>query len=38
MLFQEKAGFKIMVQKENDKDAYKHILMGVKYGVMNGQN
>jgi len=26
------------VQKENDKDAYKHILMGVKYGVMNGQN
>jgi len=38
MLFQEKAGFKIMVQKENDEDAYKHILMGVKYGVMNGQN
>jgi len=38
MLFQEKAGFKIMVQKESGEDAYKHILMGVKYGVMNGQN
>jgi len=38
MLFQEKAGFKIMVQKKEDKDAYKHILVGVKYGVMNGQN
>ncbi len=38
MLFQEKAGFKIMAQKESGEDAYKHILMGVKYGVMNGQN
>lgn len=38
MLFQEKAGFKIMVQKESGEDAYKHILMGVKYGVMNGQD
>ena len=37
MLFQEKAGFEIMVQKEEDKDTYKHILMGVKYGVMRGQ-
>ena len=38
MLFQEKAGFKIMVQKKEDKDTYKHILVGAKYGVMNGQN
>jgi len=37
MLFQENAGFKIMVQKEEDKKTYKHILMGVKYGVMRGQ-
>jgi len=37
MLFQEKAGFEIMVQKEEDKDTYKHILMGVKYGIMRGQ-
>ncbi len=38
MLFQEKAGFEIMVQKESDEDAYRHILMGTKYGVMTGQN
>jgi len=37
MLFQQEAGFEIMVQKEEDKDTYKHILMGVKYGVMRGQ-
>lgn len=36
LLFQEQAGFNIMVQKE-EKDTYKHILMGVKYGVMSGQ-
>ena len=36
MLFQEKAGFELMVQKESDEDAYRHILMGTKYGVMNG--
>ncbi len=38
MFFQEKAGSKIMMQKESGEDAYRHILMGVKYGVMNGQN
>jgi phosphatidylserine decarboxylase len=37
MLFQEKAGFELMVQKEEDNKTYKHILMGVKYGVMRGQ-
>ena len=37
ILFQEKAGFEILVQKEEDKKTYKHILMGVKYGVMRGQ-
>lgn len=37
MLFQEKAGFEIMVQQEEDKRTYKHILMGVKYGVMKGE-
>ncbi len=38
MIFQEKAGSKIMMQKESGEDAYRHIFMGVKYGVMNGQN
>jgi len=36
MLFQKKAGFEIMVQQEEDLKSYKHILMGVKYGVMRG--
>lgn len=37
MLFQKKAGFEIMVQQKEDMKTYKHILMGVKYGVMRGQ-
>ncbi|NOQ24891.1 MAG: phosphatidylserine decarboxylase [Bacteroidales bacterium] len=37
MLFQEKAGFEIMVQQNEDMKTYKHILMGVKYGVMKGE-
>ncbi len=37
MLFQDKAGFEITTQQLEDKKTYKHILMGVKYGVMRGQ-
>ncbi len=37
MLFQKKAGFEIMVQLNEDMKTYKHILMGVKYGVMRGE-
>jgi len=37
ILFQKKAGFELMVQQEENKNAYKHILMGTKYGVMKGQ-
>ncbi len=37
MLFQEKAGFEITAQQEEDMKSYKHILMSVKYGVMRGQ-
>lgn len=37
MLFQKKAGFKIMVQQAEDMKGYKHIFMGVKYGVMMGE-
>jgi phosphatidylserine decarboxylase len=37
MLFQKKAGFEIMAQQEEDMKTYKHILMGVKYGVMREQ-
>ena len=37
ILFQEKAGFEITAQQQEDKKSYKHILMGVKYGVMRGQ-
>ena len=37
MLFQKKAGFEIMAQQEEDMKTYKHILMGVKYGVMRGE-
>jgi len=37
MLFQKKAGFEIMAQQEEDMKTYKHILMGVKYGVMKGK-
>lgn len=36
MLFQEKAGFEIMAQQNEDRKTYKHNLMGVKYGVMRG--
>lgn len=36
MLFQEQAGFKIMAQKKQDNETYKHIFMGMKYGVMEG--
>ncbi len=34
MLFQEGINFELMVQKEEDNQTYKHILMGVKYGKM----
>jgi len=37
MLFQKKAGFEIMAQQQEDMRTYKHILMGVKYGVMRGK-
>jgi phosphatidylserine decarboxylase len=37
MLFQDKAGFEITAQQQEDRRTYKHILMGVKYGVMRGQ-
>ena len=38
MLFQEKANFKILAQMNEDQKTYKHNLMGVKYGVMQGTN
>ena len=37
MLFQKKAGFEFMVQPEESQQGYKHVLMGVKYGVMKGR-
>jgi len=37
MLFQKKAGFEITAQQQEDRETYRHILMGVKYGVMRGQ-
>lgn len=36
MLFQNKAGFELMTQQEEGLKTYKHILMGMKYGVMRG--
>lgn len=37
MLFQDKAGFEMTVEPDDSK-AYRHGLVGEKYGVMNGRN
>ncbi len=38
MLFQEKAGFEMTVAMDDESKAYKHGLVGEKYGVMKGRN